>query len=115
MGADTQGNRSGSGAAMWFFAAICCVGICGMVCFVAYSNTNHTQPRRLWSPMIVGSTNGGTILGETRQLEFWTPSSKTKDYLHQEKGEVTPTEKWQIIGSEDPLLEFGSMLRSNQS
>ena len=64
---------------------------------------------------MVVETNGNqtTILGETRQLEFWTPSARTKDYLHQEGGEVSTSEQWQVIPNDDAVLQFGTLLRSN--
>ncbi len=63
--------------------------------------------------MVVDNSGKETILGETRQMEFWTPSVKTKDYLHQENGEVASNDLWQVIADDDVVLQFGTMLRSN--
>jgi hypothetical protein len=76
----------------------------------------HTgKPRRLWIPTLVETNGNQTILGETRQLEFWTPSAKTKDYLHQQGGEITSNEKWQALSNEEAVLQFGLLLHSNNS
>ncbi len=63
--------------------------------------------------MVIDSNGNQSILGETRQLEFWTPSAKTKDYLHKEGGAVGDKEKWEIIPSDDTVAEFGMVLHSN--
>jgi hypothetical protein len=61
-------------------------------------------------------TNGNQgILGETRQMEFWTPSVKTKDYLRKYHDAVDGLDKWQVIPSDDMVAQFGSLLHSNQS
>jgi hypothetical protein len=54
-------------------------------------------------------------MADTRQLEFWTPSSKTQDYLHKENGEVVPTEKWEVIPNEEAVIDFGTMLHTNKN
>lgn len=100
-----------------FFGVVCCLCLCATVAFIAYvSVVPHTQPpRRLWKPVIVETNGTATVLGESRQLEFWTPSAKTKDYLHTENGQVIPTESWEVISNENPVQQFGSILHSNQS
>jgi hypothetical protein len=116
MGTESSGNPPASGSCKGLLATICVLAICATVCFVVYSGgRNHEQPRRLWSPVIVETNSTGTILGETRQLDFWTPSAKTGDYLRKEKGDVVPGEKWQIIGGEDAVVQFGNVLHSNSS
>jgi hypothetical protein len=52
-------------------------------------------------------------MNETRQMEFWTPSAKTAAYLQKEGGEVARNDQWQVIPSDDAVLQFGMMLHSN--
>jgi len=94
---------------------VCCVCICATICFFAYSLFPHAEPsRRLWLPVVIQTNGSETILKETRQLEFWTPSAKTKDYLHKEGGEVVATEKWEELSNDDAVLQFGELLHTNR-
>jgi hypothetical protein len=98
-------------------AIVCGLCLCATIGLAAYVLTQRPQRRpRLWSPVVV-DTNGveTTILGETRQLEFWTPSAETKDYLRKEGGNVADSEKWQVISNDDAVLKFGTMLHTNAS
>ena len=63
--------------------------------------------------MLVATNGDITILGETRQLEFWTPSADTKDYLHKENGEVVPTEIWEVLSNDVSNAQFGALLKSD--
>jgi hypothetical protein len=63
--------------------------------------------------VVVDVTGKETILGETRQMEFWTPSARTKDFLRQENGGVTSNETWQVLSSDDAAIQFGALLHSN--
>jgi hypothetical protein len=93
---------------------LCCLCICATVAFLIYMSVPHNEPpRRLWKPVLIDTTGGETILPETRQLEFWTPSAKTKDYLHLEKGQIVPTEAWEAISNDDPDIAFGAILHTN--
>jgi hypothetical protein len=96
--------------------ALPCAFVCATIAFIAYLVLSpHAEPmRRLWLPVVVETNGNQTVLGETRQLEFWTPSVKTKDYLHKEGGEVVDKEKWQIIPSDDTVAQFGRELHSTQ-
>ena len=91
-----------------------CLGACAVAVVAAFLLTQHPQqrPRRLWSPVVV-TTNGSatTILGESRQLEFWTPSAETKDYLHN----VAASQKWEVISNDEVVLQFGAMLHTNRN
>jgi hypothetical protein len=100
-----------------FFGVVCCLCLCATVAYIAYlSVVPHEQPpRRLWKPVIVETNGNETVLGESRQMEFWTPSAKTKDYLHMENGQVVPTETWEVISNDAAVEQFGTMLHSNQS
>jgi hypothetical protein len=97
------------------WGALSCAFVCAMIAFIAYLVvTPHSEPtRRLWLPVVVESNGNQMILGETRQIEFWTPSVRTKDYLHKDGGEVADKDKWQIIPSDDAVLQFGQVLHSN--
>jgi hypothetical protein len=88
---------------------------CITIVIVAYLlHTTHSPAiRRLWVPIVIDTNGDQTILGDTRQLEFWTPSVKTKDYLRKDGGEVPDKEKWQVIASDDVVSQFGMVLHSN--
>jgi len=64
-------------------------------------------------PVVVEANGNETVLGETRQLEFWTPSAKTKDYLHTEGGNVVATERWEVLSNDDAVVQFGKVLHSS--
>ena len=94
---------------------LCCVCICATVVVVALLFHSHPVPRRLWEPVLVTTNGDITILGEYRQMEFWTPSAETKDYLHKENGHVVPTELWEVLSNDVPNGQFGAMLKSNSN
>jgi len=57
--------------------------ICGTIAFIAWLSFLASEtPRRLWMPVLVQTNDTVSVLGETRQVEFWTPSAKTKDFPH---------------------------------
>ena len=95
--------------------ALCVLCICVTVCIIALRGTPVAPSVRLWTPLIIEPDGKQTILGDTRQMEFWTPSTKTKDFLHNENGEVITTEKWEVISNDDVLIQFGDVLRTNIS
>src|SRR5262249_7563622 len=94
---------------------LCCLFICATIVIVTYLHTssNSAPQRRLWVPVVVETNGNQAILGETRQMEFWTPSAKTKDYLPKENGLVFDKEKWQVISNDDAVVQFGLLLHSN--
>jgi hypothetical protein len=95
---------------------VCCVCVCATIAFIVYLATPRTElPRRLWTPILIETNGNETIMPESRQLEFWTPSAKTKDYLHIENGQVVPTETWEVISNDDAVEQFGMVLHSNSS
>ncbi len=104
-------NACGSACA----TTVCCICICATIAFVAWLFASRPVPRRLWEPVLVETNGAFTILGDSRQLEFWTPSAKTKDYLHTEDGQVVPTEMWEAISNDDPVVQFGLVLHKNMS
>ena len=97
--------------------AFCCVCICATVCFVAVmfsDNGRSNPPRHLWSPVVIDNKGNETILGgDTRQLEFWTPSAETRNYLQKDHDEYFDTEKWEVLSNDDPVVQFGMLIHSN--
>jgi hypothetical protein len=107
--------QNGENASSGIPGLICCVCICVTICFIAFRFSPAPEPqRRLWSPIMVQTNGTETILGDTRQLEFWTPSARTKDFLHLDDGDVIATEKWEVISNDDVDLEFGKILHANK-
>jgi hypothetical protein len=97
---------------------VCCVCVCATIAFIAclVISPKTTPPRRLWVTVVVPTNgNGGTLMAETRQMEFWTPSARTGDYLDREGGEVPTNDKWQVISNDEPVIQFGMMLHTNQN
>lgn len=91
-----------------------CIIICVAIVLVAYLFIPRAElPRRLWTPVLVETSGNETILPESRQLEFWTPSADTRNYLHMEKGAVVATETWEVITNDDANEQFGAMLHTN--
>jgi hypothetical protein len=89
--------------------------ICITVAFVSYLFLHHAaeKPRRLWIPVVFQTNGVATVLGETRQLEFWTPSAKTKDFMTRQSGEIADSDRWEILDSEDRVMEFGMKLHND--
>jgi hypothetical protein len=93
--------------------AIICVAVVIIVLHVA--GPKAVAPRRLWTPVVVETNGTQTIIGETRQMEFWTPSARTKGYLKKEDSAVSDRDKWQIIDNDEIAFKFGALLHSNRS
>lgn len=106
----TQGGACGSSKC---FCLLCCICICATIGYVAYLYYGHPSHRRLWLPVMIQKNGSETILGDTRQLEFWTPSIETKDYLHKTGDQITAGEQWEVISNDDSVTEFGMLLHSN--
>jgi hypothetical protein len=98
----------------WCGTVVCLI-VCATIAFVAYLFVSqHPEPtRRLWLPVVIETNGNQSVLGETRQMEFWTPSVKTKDYLSKVGGEVGRNEKWEVLASDDAVVQFGMLLHSN--
>jgi len=116
MSEQPEKNTGGSCCARGTFGAMPCALVCATIAFIAYLVLSpHAEPtRRLWVPVMVQTNGNQVILGETRQMEFWTPSVKTKDFLHKDAGKYSDLEKWQIIPSDDVVSQFGLVLHSNK-
>jgi len=93
--------------------------VCATVAYIAHQ-VIHRAPahpaRRLWTPIVV-TANGAetTVAAATRRLEFWTPSSRTKDHLAREGGSIRDRDKWEVLASEEPVQQFGMLLRTNDN
>ena len=115
---ETSGKECACAASTRFYGFVCLLCVCATIALAAYSLTRHPPqpPRRLWSPVVI-DTNGSqsTILGETRQLEFWTPSADTKDFLRKDGGKIIDSDKWQVISNDDAVSQFGLLLHTNRS
>lgn len=109
-----SGPASRSGA--WAGIVICAL-ICATIGFISYLiiAPRVAPMRRLWVPYVVDTNGVATPLSETRQLEFWTPSARTKDYLRKTGAESDEKEKWQAIPSDDVVRQFGMVLHSNRN
>jgi len=116
MNTPSDDNEDAFGSPKTFFGTLCFLGLCVTVGYIAYVLGVHPQPpRRLWAPLLIATNGYTTIMPESRQLEFWTPSAQTKDYLHEEDGHVVPTEAWEVLSNENPNVQFGAMLHTNIS
>ncbi len=91
--------------------------VCATVAYVAHQIIHRVPshpPRRLWTPIVVTAAGAETTLAAaTRRLEFWTPSSRTKDHLAREGGGIRERDKWEAIASDEPVQQFGALLRTN--
>jgi hypothetical protein len=116
----SEPNQKPEGISLYpttFWGALAVAFVCAATVAIVYllAAPNHRQPRRLWTPTYVETNGTQTIIGETRQMEFWTPSARTRDYLAKGDGVVPDRDKWQIIASDDVVFQFGALLHSNQS
>jgi hypothetical protein len=108
------GTSTGAGTLCGVLSSVVvCATIAFIACLVISPHTELTP--RLWIPVVIETNGNQTVLGETRQVEFWTPSAKTQDYLHKVNGEFDHNEKWQVIPSDDVVTQFGMVLHSNQN
>jgi hypothetical protein len=116
MNEQSQKGNPSTGA-LKLFSLLCFASVCALIGFLAYRYApQRAEPsRRLWWPVVVNTNGSETVLGDYRQFEFWTPSVKTKDYLHGEGGQVVVQEKWEVLPNEDAVLQFGSILHSNKN
>ncbi len=88
--------------------------VCATIVLVAYFLAPHAPPaRRLWVPTVVEANGSQTSMGETRQMNFWTPSARTGDYMTKSGSAAHDPSSWQCIASDEPVMQFGMMLHSN--
>lgn len=116
MNDQSQNGNSSSGVAR-LFTLLSFVCVCALIAFIVfrYAPPRVEPPKRLWWPVVVSTNGTESVLGDSRQFEFWTPSVKTKDYLHMEAGKVVDLEKWEVLQNDDAVLQFGTMLHSNKN
>jgi len=76
------------------------------------AGTTEAAPR-IWTPILVTPQGDEMVQPNSRRFEFWTPSSRTKDFLAKENGNIPIRDQWEAIPSEDRVVEFGNVLRSN--
>src|ERR1700722_5484278 len=116
MSKPSRRNESASACPNTLCGVACCLFVCATIAFIAhlFISTHSVQAPRLWITAVV-ATNGNqaTIMADTRRMEFWTPSAKTKDYLSKEGGKIADNDKWQVIPSDAAVLQFGGILHSN--
>src|SRR5882724_367153 len=115
MSEPSQKTEGASACQKKFCCTACCLFVCATIAFIAWLviSPKPAQSRRLWMPVVVETNGAETVLGETRQMEFWTPSAKTKDYVAKEGGQVVTKEKWEVIPGDDAVSQFGMMLHTN--
>jgi hypothetical protein len=99
-------------------AVLCGIIICATVALVArlVISPKSTPARRLWVPAVVAANgNQATLMNDTRQMEFWTPSAKTGSYLIKMGRLIPNNDQWEVISNEDPVIEFGQLLKTNSN
>jgi hypothetical protein len=114
----SEPNQTSSGLSLfpktfWGALAVICVCAAAVLIVDRVVVPKSVEARRLWTPLVIETNGNQSILGETRQLEFWTPSARTKDFLPVKNGSNYAKEKWQIIPSDDEVFKFGALLHSN--
>ena len=109
---------SGSVAAprtVWSFLSI--LVVCALLAFAIYKLApakTPAPPHRLWTPLVVNNLGGEMNVPDQLRLEFWTPSSKTKDYVTKNSRDGADTNRhWEILESEEPVVQFGQRLRKD--
>jgi hypothetical protein len=101
------------------WGVIALVVLCATVAFIIYqlphdSHASEAAPlRRLWAPTVFTPEGTQIVQSDTIRLEFWTPSSKTGDYLAREAGAVRDRDKWEVIPNEERVVQFGQVLRAD--
>lgn len=108
-------HSASAAKSFWSFLSI--LAICATLAFAIYQLVpakKSAPPRRLWTPLVINNLNTEMIVPDTLRLEFWTPSSKTKDYLPKEAKDAGDTNRhWEIIESEEMVTQFGQALRKD--
>ncbi len=88
--------------------------VCATIVLVVYFLAPHATPaRRLWVPIVVEKNGSQTSMGETRQMHFWTPSARTREYMRKSGSAGPDSSSWQAIASDEPVMQFGMLLHSN--
>lgn len=86
-----------------------CATIATAVCVLLTAKPEQIRAvRSLWSTVQVEPDGTQIIQHDTMRVEFWTPSSKTKDYLRD-----NDAKQWQATATEDQVTQFGNLLRKD--
>lgn len=114
----SEPNQNSGGISLYprtFWGALSVGFVCAAIVIIcSHASTPKAQePRRLWTPVVIETNGNQTILGETRQMEFWTPSARTKDFIIAKDGTVFSKEKWEVIPTDETDFQFGAMLHTN--
>jgi hypothetical protein len=100
-----------------FWGVLPFVLVCAIIAYVAHlllgGPSRPQASAHLWTPLVILTNGNENVIPESRRMEFWTPSSKTKDYLARNKGEFYDSDKWQILSNDDPVLQFGNTLHAS--
>jgi hypothetical protein len=115
LGSATSEPAPARKANLW--SALIVALVCATVAYITHQIIHRAPahpPRRLWTPIVVTAAGAETTLAAaTRRLEFWTPSSRTKDHLAREGAAIRERDKWEAITSDEPVHQFGALLRTN--
>jgi hypothetical protein len=116
MNETSRRNQEAASTPNTLLGTICFICVCATVVSIVYVAVPRSEiPRRLWTPVLIETNGNETILPPSRQLEFWTPSARTRDYLHKENGQVVPSEMWEVISNDEAVEQFGMLLHSSSS
>jgi hypothetical protein len=95
------------------FALVCATIAFALYLIVPSASKETPSSRRLWTPLVVTPEGNPMVVPDSLRLEFWTPSSKTRDYLAKEGGTARDAGTWEAIENEEPVMQFGRLLRSD--
>src|SRR5689334_2569051 len=102
-----------------FWSALSIALVCATAAYIAHQIL-HRKPthaaRRMWTPTVVRPDGAETELpAATRRLEFWTPSARTKDHVAREGSGIRERDKWEVLPNDEPVQQFGILLRTNSN
>jgi len=90
-------------------------GCAAIVLVVYFLTPRNAPPRRLWLPTVVDTNGAQAVLAESQQMNFWTPSVHTKDYLSAASTQPADPDRWQVLPNDDQVIQFGKLLHSNSN
>lgn len=91
-----------------------CAAVTLGIYFIVRANPEQIRATgELWKSIRVESDGSQVIQKDTVRIEFWTPSSKTKEYLTKEGRAVADKDKWEILESDEKVEQFGDLLHSD--
>src|ERR1051326_3431167 len=95
------------------FALVCATIAFALYLIVPAAPMETPSARRLWTPLVVTPEGNPMVVPDSLRLEFWRPSSKTKDYLAKDGGTACEAGTWEAIENEEPVMQFGRLLRTD--